>query len=95
MFLFLQPLQLPPRAPAVPCSCSCNHYSCRPCFFSCNHYSCRPMFLFLQPLQLPPHVPVPATITVATPVGWTWDRVYRQTNGRKELQKYFFGLREA
>ncbi|GBO10156.1 hypothetical protein AVEN_263935-1, partial [Araneus ventricosus] len=23
--------------------------------------------------RMPPHVPVPLTITVATPVGWTWD----------------------
>ncbi|GBO46293.1 hypothetical protein AVEN_31475-1 [Araneus ventricosus] len=23
--------------------------------------------------RTPPHVPVPATITVTTPVGWTWD----------------------
>ncbi|GBO22374.1 hypothetical protein AVEN_162573-1, partial [Araneus ventricosus] len=64
----------------------------------------RPMSMFLQPLQLPhlsdghgasirserplPHVPLPPTITVAAPVGWTWD-IYMDRQTIYALRDWF------
>ncbi|GBM08471.1 hypothetical protein AVEN_267731-1 [Araneus ventricosus] len=52
------------RKNAVPCPCSCNHYSCLTSWVDMGR-----QFFFRKPS----HVPVPAIITVAAPVGWTWD----------------------
>ncbi|GBN71990.1 hypothetical protein AVEN_259444-1 [Araneus ventricosus] len=64
-----------------------------PYLCSCNHYSCRTSWMDMdsQIDRTSPHVHVPATITVAVLVGWTWDS---QIDRTPPLSPYLMPLRQ-
>ncbi|GBM78224.1 hypothetical protein AVEN_133005-1 [Araneus ventricosus] len=68
MSLFQQALQLPYQLDGHGAAfCSSNHYSYRTSWMDMGRRNDR----------TPSHTPVPATITVAVPVGYTWGRNQR------------------